>query len=163
MAFFKVTDVRVGRRADSTVTAFIDGLGQGSALSIPVDPLRAGPMLAVFILGRDCYWDDTHVFSTMVGDWDQGPSTIDKGRVASWDVRIPETAGVKPVFFLTLLSDSEVRPTSGNAATGWAQIEVMQKDVPLILALLRSRYCYYSSAGLRNTDIREDIGWTGLP
>ncbi len=160
MVAFKVMDVRVGRAADGTVRAFIDGLGVGAVLNNPTDlPVRAGLMLTVFAAGRDCYWDDaTRVFSTTPIPW-QAPehSRINKGRVASWEVRIPETANHKPEVFLTLLSADENRPTSGNPAVGWARIEAMQREIALILAMVRSRYCYYDAGELRNTEIREDI------
>lgn len=159
MVAFKVMDVRVGRAADGTVRAFIDGLGIGSSLNHPVDPIRAGLMLTVFAAGRDCYWDDaSRVFSTTPVPWHAPEhSPINRGRVASWEVRIPETAGQKPELFLTLLSADEKRPTSGNPAVGWARIEATQKEIPLLLAMVRSRYCYYDAGELRNTEIREDI------
>ena len=63
---FKVTDVRVLRKTSGEVSAYIDGLGTGSTLSKPVDPLRASLMLSVFVLRRDCYWDETGLNTTTV-------------------------------------------------------------------------------------------------
>lgn len=157
MVAFKITDVRVRRNADATVNVYIDGLGTGVRLQPQVDQLRSGLMLAVFALGRDCYWDDSRVFSTTLAPWVPSPSPLNEGRVASWDVRIPETAG-QPEFFLSLLSRDETRPTSGNPAPGWAILQVPQRDAPTILALLRSKYCYYAAGSLRNTEIVTDFG-----
>jgi hypothetical protein len=163
MGYFKVTDVRVGRRADNTVSAYIDGLGTGYKIPGVPEPPRVGTMLAVFALRRDCYFDDTtHMFSTTTLEFPTGPSPIDHGRVASWDVRIPEAAGSPPEFFVTLLDDAELHGTSGNAATGWARFPAGMNHFGLALSLLTSRYCYYSTQGLRNTDIKESIGWVGF-
>jgi len=149
-------DVRLNRRTDGTVTCYIDGLGTGTPLSPPIDPLRAALMLAVFATGRDCYWD-AGVFETTLAEWNGEVSRINEGRVSAWEVRIPETAGHKPEIFLYLVARTDTRPTSGNPATGWVRIEAPQRDIPLFLALLASRYCYYSPGGLRNTDITEDV------
>jgi hypothetical protein len=164
MAYFKVTDVRVGRRTDGSVIARIDALGTGYTLPGVPEPPRVAAMLAVFALRRDCYFDETaHMFSTTTLEFPAGPSLItDHGRVASWDVRIPDAAGSPPEFFVTLLADAEVRGTSGNAANGWARFPAGMNHFALALALLTSRYCYYSNQGLRNTDIKEDIGWVGF-
>lgn len=161
MVAFKVMDVRVGRAADGTVRAFIDGLGVGTTLNNLTDlPVRAGLMLTIFESGRDCYWDDaTRTFTTTMVPWNPPESSpINRGRVASWEARIPETANHRPEVYLTLLTADETRPTSGNPAVGWARIEATQREIPLILAMVRSRYCYYDAGELRNTEIREDIG-----
>lgn len=161
MAAFKVIDVRVGRKTDGTVTAYLHGVGQSSPVgTATTDPARAGLMLAVFAMGRDCYFDDAHVFQTTLAPWNTTPSPIPKGRVDSWDIRVPETSGVQPELFLNLVSDDQVQKTSGSAAIGWAHIQVMETYIPLLLGLLRSRFCYYSPNGLRNTEILSDIGWT---
>ena len=159
MVAFKIMDVRVARAADGTVRAFIDGLGVGSPIVGPVDPLRVGLMLSVFASGRDCYWDDgPRVFTTtLTGFSSPDVSPITRGRVASWDVRIPETAGQKPELFVTLLSADERRQTSGNPAIGWTRIEATQKEFPLLLGMVQSRYCFYDAGELRNTEITEDI------
>jgi len=154
---FKIMDVRLNRRTDGTVTCTIDGLGVGTPLSSPVDPIRAALMLAVFATGRDCYWDDAKVFTTMPAEWNADGSPINEGRVSAWEVRIPEAAGHRPEVLLYLVARTDTRQTSGNPATGWVLIEAPQRDIPVFFALLASRYCYYSPSGLRNTDITEDV------
>jgi hypothetical protein len=158
---FKINDVRLGRKADGTVTAFLHGLGQGAPVgTATVDPARAGLMLEVFAMGRDCYLDDAHVFQTTLAPWNTGPSPITNGRVDSWEIRIADAGGVQPQLYLSLVSDAQVQKSSGSTAIGWAVIQAKEADMPLLLGLLRSRYCYYSPTGLRNTQILTDIGWT---
>ena len=164
---FKINDVRMGRKTDGTVTAYLHGLNQGSPVATATaDPARAGLMLAVFATGRDCYLDDAHVFQTTLAPWPTGPSPFPNGRVDSWEIRIADTSGVQPQILLGLISDQETRQTSGSDATGWAVIQVTEANIPLLLGLLQSRYCYFSSTdpkglptGLRNTQILTDIGW----
>ncbi len=160
MAAFKVLDVRVGRKTDGTVTAYIKWLGQGTLVAAGTEPNRAAIMLSVFDTGRDCYWDDaTRVFQTTLGTWNAGPSPISQGRVDSWDVRIPEAVTQPLDLYLSLVSDAQVQQSSGSTAVGWARLS-LDPNAQLVLGLLRSRYCYYSQNGLRNTQILQDINWT---
>jgi hypothetical protein len=165
MTAFKITDVRAGRKnADGTATAVIHGLNQNVTVSsAAADPARTGLMLTIFAMGRDCYWDDAHVFQTTLEPWTTNPSPIAQGRVDSWEFRIPETSGQMPELFLRLISDAQKQQSSGSTASGWAHLQVTEKEIPLLLALLNSRYCYYSPTGLRNTEFVNDIGWAGLP
>ena len=157
---FKITDVRVGRRTDGTVSAFIDGLGVGVPLAPPVDPVRIGLMLAVFNLHRDCYWSDDNVFETSATPWIQAASPLKKGKVTGWEIRVPAAAGNQPQVFLHLIDPATARPTSGDAAVGWATIQATEKEMSLIVDLLSSKYCFFSPNGLRNTGIIEDLqGW----
>lgn len=167
MAVFKITDIRAGRRtADGSANAVIHGLNQNVTVSTAAaDPARVGLMIAVFALGRDCYWDDqAHVFQTSVEPFPPTvPSPFNNGRVESWEIRIPETSGDLPELFLRLISDAQTQKSGGGVASGWAYLQVRQGQVPLLLGLLASKYRYYSPTGLRNTDFVGDIGWGGLP
>ena len=162
---FKITDIRLGRRAvDGSASAIIHGLNQNvTVTTAAADPARVGLMLTVFAMGRDCYWDDAHTFQTTLEPWNTNPSPFSKGRVDSWEFRIPDASGQHPQLFLRLISDGQTQQTSGSTASGWAIIDVMQAQIPILFALLNSRYCYYSPIGLRNTDFVNDIGWQGLP
>ncbi len=158
---FKINDVRVGRKTDGTVTAYLHGLGQGSLFtSATSDPPRAGLMLAVFALGRDCYWDEVQGFQTTLVPWNTTPSPIPQGRVDHWEIQVPGTPGHQPQVYLSLISDAQVQKSSGSTAIGWATIQVPENLMPILLGLLTSRYCYYSANGLRNTQVLTDIGWT---
>ncbi len=165
MTAFKITDIRAGRRnADGSASVIIHGLNQNVQVSTAAtDPARVGLMLTVFAMGRDCYFDDAHVFQTTLEPWTTNPSPIGQGRVDSWEFRIPEMSGQMPELFLRLVSDAQKTQSSGSTASGWAHIQINEGQIPLLLALLNSRYCYYQPTGLRNTDFVADLGWAGLP
>lgn len=165
MAFLKIIDIRAGRRADGSANAIIHVLNQNIPVTTAAaDPARVGLMIAVFASGRDCYWDDqAHVFQTSAEAFVTTPSPLPKGRVESWEIRIVDAGGQQPELFLRLISDAQTQKSSGGVASGWAYLQAPEREIPLILGLLRGKYCYYSQTGLRNTEFVADIGWAGLP
>jgi hypothetical protein len=158
MSIFKIKDVRVARRADGRVSAYISGLGTGAPVQFFDDPIRIALMLQVFNARRDCYWDtDGPMFMTSPAEWMPPNPNVKEGRVSGWEIRIPGAKGVQPELYLHLVDPKETRMTSGDPAAGWVRIQQGEAQMTVMLGLVMSRWCYYSSGELRNTNITEDL------
>lgn len=146
----KVKDVRLQYQQGS-VGLTLSWLNGQQAIS-DWSATRATLVTEVFNSGLECYFDtEKEEFLTNPTPHITADGQSPVGRVTSWDITIPRTGNIK--FVLGIVTAAEHRQTSGDPAGTWVVMNVAEDDAPLVMAVVRSRYCHYENQTLRNSDI----------